>query len=335
MKHINVTKNSEFKKIFFESYKNIDKANNIDELNNLKTKYLGKKSFLKMQLKKLPQIKIKYRKNISILINNIIKKIEKKIKIKKITIENNLINYKISKEKIDVSLPGRNLKIGSLHPINKTINIIKNFFFKFGFSFKSGPEIENKYYNFDALNIDENHPSRNYKDSFWFDANNLLRTHTSSVQIRELKKKKLPIKMISSGKVYRNDTDSTHSPMFHQLECLCIDKNINFSNLKWFVYNFLYYFFDYNIKIRFRSSYFPFTVLSAEIDIMMNNNKWLEILGCGLVHPKILKKHDINTDIYSGFALGVGIERLIMLRYSLKNIKLFFDNDIRFLKQFN
>ncbi|MDE5285515.1 MAG: phenylalanine--tRNA ligase subunit alpha, partial [Buchnera aphidicola] len=187
---------------------------------------------------------------------------------------------------------------------------------------------------FDALNISQDHPSREGHDTFWFDSNRLLRTQTSSMQIRVMKKKEPPIRLLVPGKVYRNDYDSTHTPMFHQIEGLIVDKNMSFAHLKWIIYYFLYYFFGNKISIRFRPSYFPFTVLSAEVDIVHSDGKFLEVLGCGMVHPKILKNLNIDTSIYSACAFGIGIERLTMLRYGVLDIRSFFENDIRFLKQF-
>ncbi|MBZ2279389.1 phenylalanine--tRNA ligase subunit alpha, partial [Buchnera aphidicola] len=205
----------------------------------------------------------------------------------------------------------------SIHPIIQTINDIKKFFSRLGFIIVYGPEIEDEYHNFDALNISKNHPSRDSHDTFWFDSKRLLRTQTSSMQIRVMKKEKPPIRLLVPGKVYRNDYDSTHTPMFHQIEGLIVDKNINFSNLKWIIDCFLQYFFDKKISIRFRPSYFPFTVLSAEVDILDAHGKFLEILGCGMVHPKILHNININAHVYSACAFGIGIERITMLRYGI------------------
>ncbi|WMY97544.1 MAG: phenylalanine--tRNA ligase subunit alpha [Arsenophonus sp.] len=313
----------------------IYKINNIDELNNIRVNFLGKKGYIKLELSKAKEIQLKEKKIEKLKEINILKKnIEELIKKKKKSIKkylfqkNNKINY------FDITLEGRNKEIGSLHPITHTINCIEDFFVMSGFSIKTGSEIENKYFNFDSLNIDKNHPSRKKTDSFWIDKNFLLRTQMSSIQIRTIKNQIPPIKFIASGRVYRNDYDKTHTPMFHQTEGIIIDKNINFSFLKYILYKFLNYFFKKKIIIRFRPSYFPFTEPSAEIDILTKEKKWLEILGCGIIHPKILNHANIDQNVYSGLAFGIGIERLAMLKYNIKDLRLFFQNHISFLKQF-
>ncbi|WP_343183627.1 phenylalanine--tRNA ligase subunit alpha [Buchnera aphidicola] len=313
----------------------INKCVNIKELNNLKLKYLGKNGSITKKIKNLKNININQRKELSISINIIKKNIIKFIFIKK----NKLINLKQNKlsfkNNIDITLSSKNILSGSIHIINKSINKIQKFFSNLGCEILFGPEIENDYYNFDSLNINKDHPSRNSHDTFWFNKNFLLRTQTSSMQIRTMEIKKPPIRIIVPGKVYRNDSSLTHSPMFHQIEGLIVEKSINFSNLKWIIKNFLFNFFKKKYKIRFRNSYFPFTTPSAEIDIFhVKYNKWLEVLGCGMVHPIVLKNVNINSKIYSGCAFGIGIERLIMLKYNLFNIRSFFKNDFRLLKQF-
>ncbi|CAL4318922.1 Phenylalanine--tRNA ligase alpha subunit [Buchnera aphidicola (Pterocallis alni)] len=314
----------------------LNKVNSIQELEILRIQYLGKKGFILSHIKKLPNLCIIDRKSIGQKINYLKCYIQDAINKKKIEFKNIYIKKKIVSEKLDISLPGKRNDIGSMHPINSMINYIKNFFHTLGFTIIINElEIENQYYNFDSLNIPVYHPSRNSQDTFWFDSNNLLRTQTSNMQIHEIKKHQLPIKIIVPGKVYRKDYDQTHSPMFHQIEGLVIDKHVNFSNLKWIINSFLYSFFGQNIQTRFRASYFPFTILSSEVDVMSNNNVWLEILGCGLVHPDILKRFNINHKIYSGLAFGVGVERLVMLYYGLKDLRLFYKNDLSFLKQFN
>lgn len=213
---------------------------------------------------------------------------------------------------------------------------VKNFFNKFSFSVFTGLEIEDEYHNFDALNIPIYHPSRTNHDTFWFDKNRLLRTQTSCVQIRVMKENRPPIRIISYGRVYRNDHDQTHTPMFHQIEGLVVDTDISFGNLKEILYSFLQDFFKDNLKIRFRPSYFPFTKISAEVDIMeKKSNCWLEVLGCGMLHPNVLLNVGINPENFSGFAFGMGVERLTMLRYGITDLRSFFENDLRFLKQFN
>uniref|UniRef100_UPI003F5CC337 phenylalanine--tRNA ligase subunit alpha n=1 Tax=Buchnera aphidicola TaxID=9 RepID=UPI003F5CC337 len=313
----------------------INVINDHKELENLRIKYLGKKGLIAHQINLLKHLPLVERKRFGKIINNVKHYIYTKINNKKIFLDDLLINKNISLNNLDLSLPGRRSNIGSMHPITSTIYYIERFFNSLGFDILSGGfELEDQYHNFDALNIPIYHPARNVQDTFWFDSNFLLRTQTSNMQIHEIKKNKFPIRMIISGKVYRKDSDKTHSPMFHQVEGLVIDKNVNFSNLKWVISNFLNDFFKKNIEIRFRSSYFPFTVLSCEVDIKSSDGSWLEVLGCGIVHPNILKRFNINSKLYSGFAFGIGVERIIMLYYGIKDLRCFFKNDIKFLSQF-
>ncbi len=309
----------------------IKKINNIKSIENLRIKYLGKKGYIRkiMNIFKniSKELKPKTGKKINKFKKYIIYKI-KKIKFK----------YKTKKKKteIDYSLPGRHIYTihGHKHPITNTLYLIEDFFEKIGFDNITGKEIENKYFNFDLLNIPKNHPSRSKKDTFWINKKLLLRTQTSCMQIRYLKNHKPPIKIISSGYVFRKDYDNTHTPMFNQLECFLIDKNINFSNLKYLIYKFLNFFFKKKIKIKFIPAYFPFTEPSAEVIIKNYKGKWIEILGCGLIHPKILKNTKINNNKYSGLAFGIGIERLIMLKYNINDIRILYKNNIELLKQF-
>ncbi|CAL4319743.1 phenylalanine--tRNA ligase subunit alpha [Buchnera aphidicola] len=322
------------KKIFKSLTIEIKKSSEINELNAIRIKYLGKKGVFSNCIKNFKSFSFEEKKKYIIMFNDIKKKVISEINEKRIELDNVLLYKRIKKEKIDVSLPGRRLEHGSIHPINCSLNNIKIFFSKLGFESIHGLEIEDEYHNFDALNIPKNHPSRNHNDTFWLDSDHLLRTQTSSMQIRIMKKEKPPIRFIFPGKVYRNDYDSTHTPMFHQVEGLIVEKNINFSNLKWIIYNFLYDFFDKNISIRFRPSYFPFTTPSAEVDIITNDKKSLEILGCGMVHPIVLKNVNIDPHIYSACAFGIGVERITMLRYGVSDLRSFFENDIKFIKQF-
>lgn len=312
----------------------IQKSKTIEELDDIRIKYLGKKGVLTSHMRSLKDFSFEEKKKYSLIINQIKKDILIKINKKYKQLNISILEQRIKKEKIDISLPGRRSENGFLHPITHTINYIKNFFLKLGFQSINSPEIEDEYHNFDALNIPKNHPARDAHDTFWFDSNRLLRTQTSSMQIRIMNIKKPPIRCIFPGKVYRNDYDVTHTPMFHQIEGLIIDKNISFSNLKWIIYNFLYNFFGKKISIKFRPSYFPFTVPSAEVDIITHTGKSLEILGCGMVHPKVLKNVNIDSNLYSGCAFGIGVERIAMLRYGIPDLRSFFENDIRFLKQF-
>ena len=234
---------------------------------------------------------------------------------------------------VDVTLPGKNISMGSRHPISITINQITSILGDHGFTSVSGIEIEDEFHNFEALNIPDTHPARDMHDTFYVSDNKLLRTHTSSVQIRSMLSNKAPLKIMTPGKVYRCDSDPTHSPMFHQIEGLYIDKNVNFCHLKGVLINFIKEFFGKDMEIRFRPSYFPFTEPSAELDIKFKG-KWLEVLGCGMVHPNVLSNVKINTKQYSGFAFGLGVERLAMLKYDIVDLRMFYENDISFLSQF-
>ncbi len=244
------------------------------------------------------------------------------------------LNAKLAAETIDITMPARGVATGTLHPITQTTERMRKFFMQAGFTVATGPEVESDYYNFEALNIPSHHPARAMHDTFYFDAHYLLRTHTSSVQIRTMENGEPPIRIICPGRVYRCDSDQTHSPMFHQMEGLMIAKKSNFAELKGLIHAFLDAFFGKKMTVRFRPSFFPFTEPSAEVDILSDSGKWLEVLGCGMVHPQVLRNCGINPDEYSGFAFGMGIERFAMLYYGIDDLRLFFQNDLRFLKQF-
>ncbi|ABJ90559.1 phenylalanine--tRNA ligase subunit alpha [Buchnera aphidicola] len=323
-----------FKNIFVSFKKEIKKVNSIILLNNFCSKFLGKKSVLSFYFKKIKKFDIIKRKKYSIILNDFKKKINNIILEKKKQIYNNSQNLKKKKVFLDFSLSGRKTKIGSLHPITIVINEIKKIFYHYGFEIFYGPELEHIYYNFDSLNVPINHPSRSKNDTFWFNPDYVLRTQTSSMQIRVLEKFSYPIKVIVPGKVYRHDYDHTHTPMFHQIEGLIVNKLISFSNLKWILKDFIKKIFKKKIKVRFRNSYFPFTCPSAEMDIQNKFGEWIEILGCGMV-LQCFKNFDIDCNIYSACAFGIGVERIAMLKYSVSDIRYFFENDIRFLQQFS
>ncbi|URJ23460.1 phenylalanine--tRNA ligase subunit alpha [Blochmannia endosymbiont of Camponotus sp. C-003] len=314
---------------------NIMQSNNIDELEVVRIKFLGKKGHLNQQIKNLNDSPSDVKPKLGAAINQAKKDIYTLfIKHKNFLQSKNIKNTLIT-DTLDVTLPGRLSDTGTHHPITSTIKRMKVFFNSLGFSIIHGPEIENDYFNFDALNISKYHPSRDEHDTFWFDEKRLLRTHTSGVQIRFMKNNPPPIRIISFGRVYRKDYDQNHTPMFHQMEGLMVDSNVNFSHLKTILYDFLYNFFGKNTTLRFRPSYFPFTEPSAEIDVMKQDTKnWLELLGCGMVHPQILHHFDIDTEKFSGYAFGIGIERLTMLQYNIDDIRVFFKNDLQFLDQF-
>ncbi len=299
------------------------------DLLQVKSKYIGKKGYLTDLFSSIKDIAPENRKSYGVELNQV-----------KMTLTN-LINQKLSEIKsntknikVDLDIPARHYQSGSHHPVSLVIRKIENIFSNYGFVIHDGPEIETEYYNFEALNIAENHPARDMHDTFYFNSKLLLRTHTSSVQIHAMEKSSAPLRVLAPGRVYRCDSDPTHSPMFHQIEGLCIDKNITFCNLKWILNDFIHKFFDSKkIQTRFRPSYFPFTEPSAEMDIMFNG-KWLEVLGCGMVHPNVLKNVNIDSKKFSGFAFGLGIERFAMLAYKINDLRVFFENDMDFLEQF-
>ena len=308
----------------------LQKCNSQHDLLQIKSKYLGKKGLLTSLFVSIKNLDINERKRFGIELNNVKNILSQLLanKLKSLKSANDTTN------KIDLDVPPRHHSNGSHHPISLIIRKIENIFLKYGFDIQDGPEIETEHYNFESLNILENHPARDMHDTFYLDKKLLLRTHTSSVQIHAMENATAPFRVLAPGRVYRCDSDPTHSPMFHQIEGLCVDTDITFSNLKWILNNFIREFFDSkSIKTRFRPSYFPFTEPSAEMDIMFNN-RWLEVLGCGMVHPNVLKNVNINSKKYSGFAFGLGIERFAMLAYQIKDLRVFFENDINFLEQF-
>jgi len=321
----------------------LDNIKNKIDLNNIKSRYIGKNGILTNVIKNI----IKYPKEERSIIGKELNNIKKKI-IYLIEDKEKYISYKSLKEKdkkIDITLPGIGIKQGTTHIITKTINEIESFFEKMGFYLVDGNEIDTEFYNFDLLNMPKNHPSRNMHDTFYLNNNYLLRTHTSNMQIHIMKDNVPPFKIISSGKVYRKDSDITHTPMFHQIEGFIVDKNISLAHLKGILINFLYSFFGEKIPLNLRSSYFPFTEPSMEIDIECINCKgkkcsicsytgWIEVLGCGIIHPNVFKNCNINNKIYKGIAFGMGIERLSMIKYNINDLRLYFENNIEFLKQF-
>lgn len=321
-------------------------AEDLATLDQIRVMYLGKKGELTEALKQLKDLAPEQRKSFGQVVNVAKTKIENLILEKKIILEKADLVKKISSQKIDVTLPGHTEILGSIHPITKTMERMIQIFTAMGFNVEEGPEVETEYYNFEALNIPDHHPARAMHDTFYFPDGRLLRTHTSPVQIREMEKNQPPFRIIAPGRVYRCDSDVTHSPMFHQLEGLLIDKTTTFSELKGILHVFLSEFFEKTVKLRFRPSYFPFTEPSAEVDISCVNcdahgcrvckqSGWLEVLGCGMVHPNVLKYGNIDPDEYLGFAFGLGVERFAMLRYGVDDLRMFFENDVRMLKQFS
>ena len=317
-----------------QAKKDFASCSKLAELDHIKSKFLGKSGPITEAMKSLASLSPEEKPKKGAEINQVKKQIEALLETRKQEISNLELNEKLEKEKIDVTLPSRPKMKGSLHPVMNTIDEISTIFHGIGFDVADGPEIEDDFHNFTALNIPESHPARAMHDTFYVNKEYVLRTHTSPVQIRYMENNTPPIQIISPGRVYRVDSDATHSPMFHQVEGLVINEDVNFTNLKGVVQSFLQSFFeDENLTIRFRPSYFPFTEPSAEIDMSWNDG-WLEIGGCGMVHPNVLKHVNIDPEMYQGFAFGLGVERLTMLKYGINDLRHFFNHDLRFLEQF-
>ena len=317
-----------------QALEDIRNTSTLEALDSVRVQYLGKKGSVSTQLKKLSDLDPSDRPRIGKEVNKLKKLVEHEIANKKNSLNDEKIKSNIEDSSLDVTMPGRRTIIGNKHPVSSTLNEIEKIFLNAGFLVEDGPEIEDEYHNFTALNIPENHPARAMHDTFYFNAQYLLRTHTSPIQIRSMEKYGVPIRVIAPGKVYRRDSDITHTPMFHQIEGLVIDKDINFTHLKGILHDFINTFFEDEMKVRFRPSYFPFTEPSAEVDLLSKDNQWLEILGCGMVHPKVLTNLGIDNEIFNGYAFGMGVERLAMLKYGINDIRLFYENDLNFLNQF-
>ena len=317
-----------------QAKEDISNCSSLKELDSVRVFYLGKKGKVSLELKSLSKLDPKERPEFGKQINEIKKTLQEKISLKKTDLNNQKIKASIEEAAIDITLPGKTSFIGNIHPLSTTLNEIEKIFINAGFLVDDGPEIEDEYHNFTALNIPGNHPARAMHDTFYFDNEYLLRTHTSPIQIRSMERDGVPIRVIAPGKVYRRDSDITHTPMFHQVEGLVIDKDINFTHLKGILHDFINSFFKDEMTLRFRPSYFPFTEPSAEVDLLSGDGQWLEILGCGMVHPKVLDNLGIDNKTFSGYAFGMGVERLTMLKYGIKDIRLFYENDLSFLSQF-
>ena len=312
----------------------VEGATALDELDAVRVKYLGRKGLLTIQLKELGKLPAGERPAAGQVINDAKQALTAAIKARQDVLEEKRIKATLQADSLDVSLPGRGHAAGTLHPVTRTLRRMQRIFAHAGFEVHTGPEVETEYYNFTALNIPEDHPARAMHDTFYLESGLLLRTHTSPVQIRAMEKHGVPIRLIAPGRAYRCDSDLTHTPMFTQVEVLAVDRGISFANLKSFVYEFLSSFFERDVELRFRASYFPFTEPSAEVDVLSESGRWLEILGCGMVHPAVLKGVGVDAEEYTGYALGFGVERLAMLRYGVDDLRLFFENDMRFLEQF-
>ncbi|MEJ2611140.1 MAG: phenylalanine--tRNA ligase subunit alpha [Candidatus Thiodiazotropha sp.] len=323
----------------------VAQADSLPVLDELRVNYLGKSGLLTSQLKKLGTLPAEQRPQAGQAINKAKQILQQIFEARRGELEAQVLAARLASEKIDVTRPGRGLQRGGLHPVTRTLDRIEQLFTHAGFEVMEGPEIEDDYHNFEALNIPDHHPARAMHDTFYFDAHLLLRTHTSPVQIRTMEQGDPPLKFIAPGRAYRCDSDLTHTPMFHQVEGLLVDQNVSFADLKGVLYDFLRSFFERELKLRFRPSYFPFTEPSAEVDIecvmcggkgcrVCSHTGWLEVLGCGMIHPEVFRHVGINSEKYTGYAFGMGVERLTMLRYGVNDLRLFFENDLRFLKQF-
>jgi len=323
----------------------VSHTDDVNALEQLRVHYLGKKGELTQVMKTLGNLSAEERPQAGALINAAKDKVQDALNSRKDMLEQAALSAKLAAEKIDVTLPGRGQTSGGLHPVTRTLERVEQFFTRIGYGIAEGPEVENDYHNFEALNIPGHHPARAMHDTFYFNANMLLRTHTSPVQVRTMESQQPPIRIVCPGRVYRCDSDITHSPMFHQVEGLLIDEGVSFADLKGTIEEFLRVFFEKPLGVRFRPSFFPFTEPSAEVDMqcVMCSGKgcrvckqtgWLEVMGCGMVHPNVLRMSGIDPEKYSGFAFGMGVERLAMLRYGVNDLRLFFDNDLRFLAQF-
>lgn len=323
----------------------IGEATDVAGIEQVRVQFLGKKSQINEFMKGLGKLSPEERPKVGAVINEARDRIQNELNARKTQLEESELNARLEAERVDVTLPGRGEYVGALHPVTRVLNRIEEFFVRTGFEIVDGPEVEDDFHNFEALNIPAHHPARAMHDTFYFDARHLLRTHTSPVQIRTMESGKPPFRVICPGRVYRCDSDMTHSPMFHQVEGLLVDENVSFADLKGLVADFLRVFFEKEVSVRFRPSYFPFTEPSAEMDVqcvhcgghgcrVCKQTGWLEVGGCGMVHPKVLQSCGIDAEQFTGFAFGMGVERLAMLRYSVNDLRLFFDNDLRFLKQF-
>lgn len=323
----------------------VAKAEDLAGLDAIRVAYLGKKGEITAQLKNLGALSAEERPAAGAKINEAKQQVQNQISERKAALEAAAISAKLAAESIDVTLAGRQSDLGGVHPVTRTLRRISEIFTSVGYDVAEGPEIEDDFHNFEALNIPGHHPARAMHDTFYISPSHVLRTHTSPVQVRTMKSQEPPIKVICPGRVYRCDSDLTHTPMFHQVEGLVVDKNVSFADLKGTVDQFLKSFFEADVPVRFRPSYFPFTEPSAEVDIQCTNcggegcrmckqTGWIEIMGCGMVHPKVFESCGVDAEEFTGLAFGIGVERMAMLRYGVNDLRLFFENDLDFLNQF-
>jgi phenylalanyl-tRNA synthetase alpha chain len=328
-----------------EAEQAVAESPDLSQLDQVRVHYLGKKGLLTEYLKQLGHLPAEERPKAGQAVNQAKQALQLRIESRRAELERAALDARLAAETVDVTLPGRGPRSGGLHPVTRTLERIEALFAGIGFEVAEGPEIEDDFHNFEALNIPEHHPARAMHDTFYFDAHTLLRTHTSPVQIRVMEQGRPPFRVIAPGRVYRCDSDLTHTPMFHQVEGFLVDEGVSFADLKGTLDDFLQQFFERDLKVRFRPSYFPFTEPSAEVDIecvicsgngcrVCKGSGWLEVLGCGMVHPRVFAHVGVDSERYTGYAFGMGVERLAMLRYGVNDLRLFFENDLRFLQQF-
>jgi phenylalanyl-tRNA synthetase alpha chain len=312
----------------------VQAAGDLAALDAVRVQYLGKKGVFTAQLREVGKLPPEQIPAAGKAINTAKAALTAAIDARREALERARVAAALSAQAVDVTLPGRGERVGQLHPVTRTLRRMVDILGHAGFDVHTGPEVEDEYYNFTALNIPDGHPARAMHDTFYLSSGLLLRTHTSPVQIRALEAHGAPIRLIAPGRVYRRDSDLTHTPMFTQVEGLLVDRNVSFANLKALLYDFVSKFFERDVQLRFRPSYFPFTEPSAEVDVLAESGRWLEILGCGMVHPNVLRNAGVDPAQFSGYAFGMGVERLTMLRYGVDDLRAFFENDLRFLEQF-
>jgi len=336
----------ELEKLLQDAQQSVKSAQDLAALDQLRVNYLGKKGSLTTYMKRLKDLLAEERPQAGQKINHAKQALQAEIESRSAVLEKKALDARLASESLDVTLPGRGQSLGGLHPVTQTLERINSLFAQAGFEVAEGPEIEDDFHNFEALNIPEDHPARAMHDTFYVDPHTVLRTHTSPVQIRVMQDKEPPLRIIAPGRVYRCDSDVTHTPMFHQVEGFMVDRDVSFADLKGMLSDFLRSFFERDLELRFRPSYFPFTEPSAEVDIacvmcdgkgcrVCSHTGWLEVMGCGMIHPKVFANVGIDDEKFTGFAFGLGVERLTMLRHGVNDLRLFFENDLRFLEQFN
>ncbi|WP_077731153.1 phenylalanine--tRNA ligase subunit alpha [Methylocaldum sp. 14B] len=331
--------------LLVQARKQVAEADTLGKLDQVRVHYLGKKGVFTERMKELGTLPAEQRREAGGRVNRAKDRFIADLEARKSVLEASELEERLKRETIDVTLPGRGQRTGGLHPVTLTLRRISQLFKNIGFDIVEGPEVEDDYHNFEALNIPAHHPARAMHDTFYFDEHTLLRTHTSPVQVRIMETQSPPLRVIAPGRVYRCDSDLTHTPMFHQVEGFVVDRDVSFADLKGILYEFLTLFFEKDMQVRFRPSYFPFTEPSAEVDIecvmcggegcrVCKQTGWLEVMGCGMIHPRVFEFVKIDPERYTGFAFGLGVERLALLRYGINDLRLFFENDLRFLSQF-